>query len=131
MAAAENCFYPCFYPPLCSFDLRQGPGRRSAVNSIACAMSPAPCISHAILIQQQANSLQQLFHLHIALPLVGFICFMHPLQLPCLAVHVCLLITSLLSGKSHTLTGGFFIMQILLLVIALLQRKDLCCILPF
>lgn len=31
-----------------------------------------------------------------------FICFMHPLQLPCLAVHVYLLITSLLSGKSHT-----------------------------
>ncbi len=29
-----------------------------------------PCVSHAILKQQQAHSLQQLFHLHIALPLV-------------------------------------------------------------
>lgn len=51
---------------------------------------------------------------------------MHPLQLPCLAVHVCLLITSLLSGKSHTRHRRVSIMQLLLLVIALFHCTSQC-----
>lgn len=85
--------------------------RSTERNTVQCAhvfsLSLVLCISHAILWkQQQANSLQQLFHLHIALPLVGFICFMHLLQLPCLASRACLFITSLLWQVSYTSQVG-------------------------
>lgn len=59
------------------------------------------CLRYLWIMKKLERSSQQLFHLHIALPLTWFICFLHPPQHPCvLPYHI-----TALTGLTHV-TGS-------------------------